>query len=143
MNQFHPLVVASVSEDTRDTIVVTFAVPPDLRAAFRYVQGQHLTLRGVIDGEELRRSYSICSAAQDELLRVAIKRTPGGVFSNWANDHWKPGAVVDVMAPSGHFHVALDAAQRRHCWPSRTAVSRSSMATGRRRRCCSRKSWRT
>jgi ring-1,2-phenylacetyl-CoA epoxidase subunit PaaE len=114
MSPFHRLVVASVSEETRDAIVVTFDVPPDLRAAFRYVQGQHLTLRAVIGGEELRRSYSICSAAQDELLRVAIKRTPGGVFSNWANDHWKPGAVVDVMAPAGHFHAALDAQQRRH-----------------------------
>jgi ring-1,2-phenylacetyl-CoA epoxidase subunit PaaE len=114
MSQFHSLVVARVSQETRDTIAVSFDVPAGLREQFRYLQGQHLTLRGVIDGQELRRSYSICSAAQDELLRVAIKRTPGGVFSNWANDHLKAGLSVDVMAPSGHFNVPLDAGQQRH-----------------------------
>jgi len=114
MSQFHPLTVSQVRQETRDTIAVTFAVPPELRASYAYQQGQHLTLRDQIDGEDVRRSYSICSAVQDDALRVAIKRTPCGVFSAWAVDHLQPGAVLDVMPPSGHFNVPLDAANRKH-----------------------------
>src|SRR5438067_8368402 len=77
MSKFHPLTVATVKHETRDAIAVTFDVPPELKAAFQYQQGQHLTLRAMIDGEDVRRSYSICSAVQDERLRVAIKRVPG------------------------------------------------------------------
>ncbi|MET0264825.1 MAG: 1,2-phenylacetyl-CoA epoxidase subunit PaaE [Duganella sp.] len=114
MSQFHTLTVSKVQQLTRDSIAVTLAVPPALQAAFSYRQGQHLTLRALIDGEDVRRSYSICSAVQDNTLRVAIKRTAGGVFSGWANDTLQPGATLDVMPPSGQFNVALDAAHRRH-----------------------------
>jgi ring-1,2-phenylacetyl-CoA epoxidase subunit PaaE len=114
MSKFYPLTVAQVKQETRDAIAVTFAVPDHLRDAFAYQQGQHLTLRAQIGGEDVRRSYSICSAVQDKLLRVAIKRTPGGAFSGWANEHLKAGAVVDVMPPMGHFNVPLDASQARH-----------------------------
>ena len=103
MSKFYPLTVAQVKQETRDAIAVTFAVPDELRAAFAYQQGQHLTLRAKIDGEDVRRSYSICSAVQDQQLRVAIKRTPGGAFSSWANEHLQAGAVLDVMPPMGHF----------------------------------------
>ncbi|HEV7816013.1 MAG TPA: 1,2-phenylacetyl-CoA epoxidase subunit PaaE [Janthinobacterium sp.] len=114
MSKFHPLAVAQVSHETRDAIVVTFAVPPELQESFRFQQGQHLTLRSRIGGEDVRRSYSICSAVQDGALRVAIKRSPGGVFSTWANDTLQPGAVLDVMPPMGHFNVPLSAGQRKH-----------------------------
>ena len=114
MSKFYPLTVAQVKQETRDAIAVTFAVPDALRDAFAYQQGQHLTLRAQIEGIDVRRSYSICSAVQDKLLRVAIKRTPGGAFSSWANEHLKAGAVVDVMPPMGHFNVPLDATQARH-----------------------------
>jgi ring-1,2-phenylacetyl-CoA epoxidase subunit PaaE len=114
MSKFHPLSVAAVRNETRDTIAVTFAVPPELEASFAYQQGQHLTLRALIDGEDVRRSYSICSAVQDKLLRVAIKRCGGGLFSTWANDTLKPGAVIDVMPPMGHFNVPLAAANARN-----------------------------
>ena len=113
MSKFYPLSVAAVNHETRDCIAVTFAVPPELRQSFQYQQGQHLTLRTQINGEDVRRSYSICSAVQDERLRVAIKRTPGGLFSTWANEALKPGAVLDVMPPMGHFNVPLDAANRK------------------------------
>ena len=73
MSKFHPLTVATVTRETRDAIALTFEVPPDLREQFRFVQGQHLTLRADIDGEDVRRSYSICSAVQDEVLRIAVK----------------------------------------------------------------------
>jgi ring-1,2-phenylacetyl-CoA epoxidase subunit PaaE len=114
MSKFYPLTVAKVKHETRDAVCVTFAVPPEQQDLFAYRQGQHLTLRAMIDGEDVRRSYSICSAVQDRQLRVAIKRTPGGRFSTWANDHLEPGATLDVMAPMGHFNVPLDAASRRH-----------------------------
>ena len=114
MSKFHPLTVAQVTNETRDTIAVTFAVPPALQDAFRYAPGQHLTLRTMINEEDVRRSYSICSAVQDNQLRVAIKRAPGGAFSTWANDTLAPGAVLEVMPPMGHFNVPLDAANRKN-----------------------------
>lgn len=114
MSKFHPLTVSQVRNETRDTIAVTFAVPPELRDSFAYQQGQHLTLRAQIGDEDVRRSYSICSAVQDGALRVAIKRTQGGLFSSWANDTIKPGITLEVMPPMGHFNVPLDAANRKH-----------------------------
>lgn len=113
MSKFYPLSVAAVNHETRDCIAVTFAVPPELQQSFQYQQGQHLTLRTHINGEDVRRSYSICSAVQDNRLRVAIKRTPGGLFSTWANEALKPGSVLEVMPPMGHFNVPLDAANRK------------------------------
>ncbi len=113
MSKFHSLTVAQVKQETRDAIAVHLAVPHALRDSFRFVQGQHLTLRTLINGEDVRRSYSICSAVQDDELRIAIKRTPGGAFSTWANDTLKPGVTIDVMPPMGHFNVPLDASSRR------------------------------
>ncbi|MES2320306.1 MAG: 1,2-phenylacetyl-CoA epoxidase subunit PaaE [Pseudomonadota bacterium] len=114
MSKFYPLSVAKVKHETRDAIAVTFDVPPELAQSFIYQQGQHLTLRTQIDEEDVRRSYSICSAVQDGTLRVAIKRTQGGLFSCWANDNLKPGMTLDVMPPMGHFNVPLaaDSARR-------------------------------
>lgn len=114
MSKFYPLPVADVRQETRDTIVVTFAVPPELEESFAYQQGQHLTLRAHIGGEDVRRSYSICSAAQEKVLRVAIKRTQGGVFSTWANDTLKSGATLEVMPPMGHFNLPLAAGNSKH-----------------------------
>jgi ring-1,2-phenylacetyl-CoA epoxidase subunit PaaE len=114
MSKFYPLTVAKVEHETRDAIAVTFAVPPELKQTFAYQQGQHLTLRAMIAGEDVRRSYSICSAVQDEQLRVAIKKTTGGLFSNWANDNLRPGATLEVMPPMGHFNVPLDPDSERH-----------------------------
>jgi ring-1,2-phenylacetyl-CoA epoxidase subunit PaaE len=114
MSKFYPLTVAKVKHETRDAIAVTFAVPPELKHTFAYQQGQHLTLRAMIEGEDVRRSYSICSAVQDDLLRVAIKRTPGGLFSSWANESLQAGATLEVMPPMGHFNVPLDPASERH-----------------------------
>ncbi|GGB97908.1 1,2-phenylacetyl-CoA epoxidase subunit PaaE [Pseudoduganella buxea] len=114
MSKFHPLPVSKVQRETRDCIAVTFDVPPELRDSFQYQQGQHLTLRALVNDEDLRRSYSICSAVQDGTLRVAIKRTQGGAFSTWANETLQPGAVIEVMPPMGHFNVPLDAASRRN-----------------------------
>jgi ring-1,2-phenylacetyl-CoA epoxidase subunit PaaE len=114
MSKFYSLKVATVKHETRDAIAVTFDVPPQLKETFAYQQGQHLTLRALIGGEDVRRSYSICSAMQDGELRVAIKRTPGGVFSTWANETLKAGSKLEVMPPMGHFNVPLDPANDKH-----------------------------
>lgn len=114
MSNFHSLKVANVKQETRDTIVVTFDVPQDLQDAYHYTQGQYLTLRTAIQDEEVRRSYSICSAAQENKLRVAIRRIQGGAFSSWANDNLKAGDVVDVMPPMGHFNTPLSAESEKH-----------------------------
>ena len=114
MSKFYPLTVANVKHETRDAIAVTFDVPSQMRDAFRYRQGQHLTLRALIDGEDVRRSYSICSAVQDDRLRVAIKRVPGGLFSTWANECIRPGVTLDVMPPEGRFNLPLEPESRRH-----------------------------
>jgi ring-1,2-phenylacetyl-CoA epoxidase subunit PaaE len=113
MSKFHPLRIACVEQETRDAVAITFAVPPALSDQFRFAQGQHLTLRADINGEDVRRSYSICSAVQDGALSIAVKKSPGGVFSTWANEALKAGDTIEVMPPLGHFGVALDAAARR------------------------------
>ena len=114
MSKFHPLTIARIAPETRDAVAISFAVPPELAEAYRYREGQHLTLRADIGGADVRRSYSICSAVQDGALRIAVKKSPGGVFSTWANDALKAGDTVDVMPPLGHFNVPLDAAHARH-----------------------------
>ena len=110
MSKFHRLPIARVERETRDAVAITFDVPPALREQFRYAPGQHLTLRADVAGQDLRRSYSICSAVQDDVLRIAVKKAPGGAFSTWANEALKPGAGIDVMPPMGHFNLPLDPA---------------------------------
>src|SRR4051794_40949470 len=111
---FHPLRVADVEQLTADAVAVTFAMPPELRADYAFAPGQHLTLRAVVDGEEVRRSYSICSAPSSGRLRIAIKRLEGGVFSGHALQQLRAGDVLDVMRPAGRFGVRLDPANAEH-----------------------------
>ena len=111
---FHPLRVRAVQRDTDEAVVVSFEVPPDLQPVFGFTQGQYLTLRRDIDGQDLRRSYSICAGVDDGELRVGVRKVRGGVFSNWINEHLKPGDVVNVMAPQGRFFVPIEPDAQRH-----------------------------
>jgi ring-1,2-phenylacetyl-CoA epoxidase subunit PaaE len=111
---FHPLRVRAIEADTAEAVIVSFDVPPDLRAIFGFTQGQYLTLRHTIDGQDLRRSYSICAGVDDGELRVGVRKVRGGVFSNWINSSLRPGDSLQVMAPQGRFFVPLDPAARRH-----------------------------
>ena len=111
---FHPLRVRAVEPDTAEAVIVAFDVPPELRATFGFTQGQYLTLRKEIAGQDLRRSYSICAGVDDGELRVGVRKVRDGVFSNWINEQLKPGDTIAVMAPQGRFFVPLDAALRRH-----------------------------
>ncbi|MBS0455646.1 MAG: phenylacetate-CoA oxygenase/reductase subunit PaaK [Proteobacteria bacterium] len=111
---FHPLRVRAIEPDTQEAVIVSFDVPTDLREVFGFTQGQYLTLRTEIDGQDLRRSYSICAGVDDGELRVGVRKVRGGVFSNWINEHLKIGDTVSVMAPQGRFFVPLDSASKRH-----------------------------
>jgi ring-1,2-phenylacetyl-CoA epoxidase subunit PaaE len=111
---FHPLRVRAIQPDTAEAVVVTFDVPEDLRAVFGFSQGQYLTLRKEIEGQDLRRSYSICAGVDEGELRVGVRKVKGGLFSNWINEHLKPGDTISVMAPQGRFFVPLDPHARRH-----------------------------
>lgn len=112
MARFHPLTVTDIRRDTRDAVVVTLQPAPG--ADFSFTQGQYLTFRREFDGQELRRSYSICAGLDDGALRVGIKRVEGGAFSSWANADLAVGDMLDAMPPMGKFHTPLDATAARH-----------------------------
>jgi len=111
---FHPLTVRDIRKETEDCVSISFHIPPELSETFRFRQGQNITLRRELKGEELRRNYSICSSPSENELRVAIKRVPHGRFSNWANTELKPGDVLEVWPPTGRFHTELDPTQKRN-----------------------------
>ena len=113
MARFHSLKIAALVRETADAVLVTFEVPPELAEDYAYVQGQHLTLRSEIDGEDVRRNYSICNGVDEQRLRVAIKRVEGGCFSGFANEALEAGNSLEVMTPTGSFHTELDPAQRK------------------------------
>ncbi|WP_329230679.1 2Fe-2S iron-sulfur cluster-binding protein [Streptomyces sp. NBC_01460] len=104
---FHPLRVSAIERITDDAVAVTFAVPPELRETFRHTPGQHLNVRYRADGEEIRRSYSICAPATeqpgDTVLRVGIRMVDGGAFSTYALKELAVGDQVEAMAPMGRF----------------------------------------
>lgn len=107
-SSFHILEVAEVRRETAQAISLRLAFPPELSDTFQFTPGQHVTLRTVIGGEEVRRNYSICSAPSDGELRVAIKQVPGGLFSSWANTSLSTGQSLEVMAPHGSFTWTFD-----------------------------------
>ena len=111
---FHPLRVRAIEPDTAEAVIVSFDVPPELREVFGFTQGQYLTLRTDIGGQDLRRSYSICAGVDDAELRVGVRKVNGGVFSNWINAHLKVGDTLQVMAPQGRFFVPIQPQAQRH-----------------------------
>ena len=111
---FHRLLVREIVPETADANSIRFEVPPELRDAFAFKAGQHLTLRATIDGEEVRRNYSLCTAPADADWMVTVKRIGGGLFSNWVGDTLKPGDTVEVMVPHGSFTTDFDVANKRH-----------------------------
>lgn len=101
--RFHPLTIRDVRRETPDAVSIAFAVPDDLADAYHHRPGQYLTVKADVSGEELRRSYSICSGLDDRELRIAVKRIEGGAFSAFANEALRPGMTLDVMTPMGRF----------------------------------------
>jgi ring-1,2-phenylacetyl-CoA epoxidase subunit PaaE len=111
---FHPLRVREIVPETAEANSIRFEIPPELREAFAFKAGQHLTLRATINGEEVRRNYSLCTAPAEGDWMVTVKRIGGGLFSNWVGDQLNAGDTVEVMVPHGSFTTDFDPANRRH-----------------------------
>ncbi len=112
MLQFHTLTVTDVRKTIRDAVVVTLEAQDS--DAFKFTQGQYLTFRKHFDGEELRRSYSICAGKHDAVIQVGIKRVEGGTFSTWANKELSVGDSIEALPPMGNFYREESTDDRRH-----------------------------
>jgi ring-1,2-phenylacetyl-CoA epoxidase subunit PaaE len=111
---FHKLRVKEVRRETDDCVSISFEIPPDLAASFLFQHGQNVTVKKEIAGEEIRRSYSICSAPHEGELRIAVKRVGGGAFSSFANDELKAGDELQLLPPTGTFTTSLNTARTKH-----------------------------
>jgi ring-1,2-phenylacetyl-CoA epoxidase subunit PaaE len=115
MSKFHTLKIIDIVRETADAVSVAFEVPDNLKQEYIYKQGQYLTLKFFVNGEELRRSYSICSSPVEENeLRVAIKKVKDGRMSSYINDKIKVGDSMEVMIPMGNFYTELNPAHKKN-----------------------------
>lgn len=114
MIHFHSLRVKRVEKETDDCVSIEFEVPEELKEAFQFKQGQNLTIKKILNGEELRRNYSVCTSPFDNKLKVAVKKAEGGLFSTWANEELKAGDTLEVLPPTGNFYTELDPAQKKN-----------------------------
>jgi ring-1,2-phenylacetyl-CoA epoxidase subunit PaaE len=108
MAEFQSIKVADVYKETKGCVVITFDIPQRLREDFKFKQGQHLTIRKEIDGQDIRRNYSLCSSPLDNEYKVAVKTIREGIFSNYAFNELKKGDELQVMAPHGEFYVECE-----------------------------------
>jgi ring-1,2-phenylacetyl-CoA epoxidase subunit PaaE len=111
---FHTLQISDICQETDDTVSIAFKIPQELVEDYNYSSGQYLTLKTIIEGEELRRSYSLCSAPHENEWRVAIKQVENGKFSTFANNVLKVGQFLDVMTPMGHFTAQIDPEKKKN-----------------------------
>jgi ring-1,2-phenylacetyl-CoA epoxidase subunit PaaE len=111
---FFPLKIKEIRKETADCVSVLFDIPEHLAPNFTFKQGQYLTLKTTVDGEEIRRSYSICSAPFENELRIAIKHVEGGLFSTYANKKLKKGDTLEVAKPDGRFNTILNFNNKKH-----------------------------
>lgn len=105
---FHPLTIKSVKKETPDCVSVSFDIPQDLAEEFLFKEGQNITIKAMLGGNELRRSYSLCTAPHEKEIKVAIKSMDGGLFSSFAQS-FKKGDVLEVLPPVGKFNAKLSA----------------------------------
>ncbi len=103
MSKFHSIKVQDIYKATKDCSVITFDIPENLQPDFQYKSGQYLTLKAIIDNNEARRSYSLCSSPTENKWQVAVKKIDGGLFSTYINDEVKTGDIIELMPPTGKF----------------------------------------
>lgn len=113
MLHFHPLRVSKIERNTPKSVTITFDIPENLRETYRHEAGQHITIKKEFDGEEIRRSYSICTSPGEGKLSVGIKEIPEGIFSRYANRSLREGDTLEVHPPEGHFTFLPDASASR------------------------------
>ena len=124
MAEFHRIQIKDIYKETDDTSVLTFDIPEELRVGFNFRQGQHLTLRHMIKGEDLRRSYSLCSSPIEGKWQVAVKKIPEGKFSTYVNEQLATGDYIDLMPPSGTFGVDVTNGMSRIINQSNTSIQK-------------------
>lgn len=108
MAKFHNIKVLDVYKETKDCSVISFEIPEEMKDEFKYAHGQHLTLRAFIDGQDVRRSYSLCSSPVEDKWKVAVKKINGGLFSSYVNESLKKGDIVEIMPPNGVFNTKIE-----------------------------------
>jgi len=114
MIHFHPLFIKEIRRETEDCVSIAFDVPDIVKDKYQYQPGQSLTIRTMLNGEEVRRTYSLCSSPLDNEWRIAVKKVDGGVFSTFANSELEEGDMLEVMPPVGKFNTPLDPKQQKH-----------------------------
>ena len=137
MTVFHRLNVAAIERETPDAVAITLRVPEELQNQYRYTPGQHLTLKALVNGEELRRCYSICSSPQEGLLQIGVKAIDQGRFSGFVNRMLKVGDALEVMVPQGRFGYQPQAERHGNYRRSPPAPASRRCCRSSRRRCCS------
>ena len=111
---FEPYLISDIRQETADCVSVAFDIPDHLKQRFAFKAGQNLTVRTMVNGKEIRRSYSLCSSPHENEWRIAIKKIEGGIFSGFAHRHLQKGQRLDLLPPSGNFHLKLDAANKKN-----------------------------
>ena len=106
--KFHSLKISDIRKETEDTVSIAFEIPTDLRLDYSFKPGQYLTLKALIEGEDTRRSYSLCSAPHENEWRIAVKQIENGKFSTYANKNLTIGQSLEVMTPTGNFHAIIE-----------------------------------
>lgn len=114
MSEFHKLPIKNVNQETNDCVSIAFEVPENLKSEFEFTQGQYLTFKINYEGEELRRSYSICTSPFDNELAIAVKRIPKGKISNFLNEKANQLDTLEVMPPTGSFFAELNSSNKKH-----------------------------
>lgn len=103
MAQFHTLTIKEIHRETENSVTISFSVPEDLKPSFAFKSGQYITLKTSINGNEIRRDYSLCSSPKSGEIKVAVKAITDGTFSMYANNELKVGDTLEVAAPKGKF----------------------------------------
>lgn len=111
---FHPVRIKEIKKETADCVSLEFEIPEELKETFKYRQGQNLSLRIKINGEEIRRTYSLCSSPLENKWKVAIKSIDGGIFSNYVNEKLKKGDLLELMEPAGKFYAELNPTNKKN-----------------------------
>ncbi|MCL4166270.1 UNVERIFIED_CONTAM: hypothetical protein GTU68_009834, partial [Idotea baltica] len=108
MSKFYKLTVESIIQETEKSVAIGFKIPDELKQIFNFIPGQYITIEKELNGEKLRRAYSICESVQSEHLKIGVKRVEGGSFSVFATTSLKVGDVLDVSPPEGRFTLEID-----------------------------------
>ena len=103
MSSFYKLSIKEIIKETAEAVSILFNVPEELQSNYSFVAGQYVNVKVTLDGQEIRRAYSICSAPQSGELRIAIKSVKNGFFSKFANEKLSAGNVIEVGTPEGKF----------------------------------------